>query len=180
MKNESSYWVKTIQNGLIGGGIALLLSLIGLSVAFKSTYIISGIFTMGQVFAFSPILFESYMSVRKANSKNATFLLMVGGLTGLLGGAVLVFTIAIQQVINLRSVLINFSPDLIKLLTFNLSLVPGLLVLLGACLLLGIVATGLFLLPDRFREVVIQGLLTVIVLGLFRDLLVTVIISGDS
>jgi branched-chain amino acid transport system permease protein len=175
MKNESSYWVKTIQNGLIGGGIALLLSLIGLSVAFKSTYIISGIFTMGQIFAFSPILFESYLSVRKANSKNATFLLMVGGLTGLLGGAVLIITIAIQQVINLRSVLINFSPDLIKLLTFNLSLVPGLLVLLGACLLLGIVATGLFLLPDRFREVVIQGLLTVIVLGLFRDLLVTVI-----
>ena len=71
MKNESSYWVKTIQNGLIGGGIALLLSLIGLSVAFKSTYIISGIFTMGQVFAFSPILLESYLSVRKANSTNS-------------------------------------------------------------------------------------------------------------
>ena len=82
MKNESSYWVKTIQNGLIGGGIALLLSLIGLSVAFKSTYNISVIFTMGQVFAFSPILFESYLTVRRANSKNATFLLMVGGLTG--------------------------------------------------------------------------------------------------
>ena len=34
MKSKSSYWVKTIQNGVIGGGIALLLSLIGLVSGF--------------------------------------------------------------------------------------------------------------------------------------------------
>lgn len=175
MKTESSYWVKTVQNGLIGGGIALLLSLIGLAVAFKSTYIINGIFTMGQVFAFTAILFESYISVQKAPSKNTLTRLAIGGLTGLLGGVILVIAIALQQVVNLRSVLINFSPDLIKLLTFNLSLTPGLLVLLGFSLLFGVIGAGLYLLPVRIRGAILQGILTVIVLGLFRDLLVTVI-----
>lgn len=175
MNSHTSYWGKTIQNGLIGGAIALLLSLIGLSVAFKSTYIITGVFTMGQVFAFAAILFESYMTVRRAPSMKTLGLIAVGGLTGLISGVVLVVAIALQQAINLRSVLINFSPDLIKLLTFNLSLVPGLIVLLGICLLLGLVSAGLFLLPPRIREALIQGFLTVIVLGLFRDLLVTVI-----
>ncbi|OGO58938.1 MAG: hypothetical protein A2029_01140, partial [Chloroflexi bacterium RBG_19FT_COMBO_47_9] len=175
MKSESSYWVKAIQNGLIGGGIALLLSLIGLVLAFKTTYIIDGLFTMGHVFAFSAIIFEGFQSVRKAPSQNTFTLLTIGGLTGILGGAVLVIAIAIQQLVNLRSVLINFSPDLIKLLTFNLSLAPGLLVLLGICLILGVVGAGLFLLPSRIREAITQGFLTVVVMGLFRDLLVTVI-----
>src|SRR4030065_1466048 len=106
MKSESSYWVKAIQNGLIGGGIALLLSLIGLVLAFKTTYIIDGLFTMGHVFAFSAIIFEGFQSVRKAPSQNTLTLLTIGGLTGILGGAVLVIAIALQQLVNLRSVLI--------------------------------------------------------------------------
>jgi branched-chain amino acid transport system permease protein len=89
--------------------------------------------------------------------------------------AVLVIAILIQQGVNLRSVLINFSLTLSKLLTFNLSLAPGLVALLGVGLLLGVAGAGLFLLPNRIRGAVSQGVLTVIVLGLFRDLLVTVI-----
>ena len=56
MKSESSYWVKSVQNGLIGGVISLLLALIGIVLAFGDTYIINGIFTMGHVFVFSPFL----------------------------------------------------------------------------------------------------------------------------
>lgn len=174
MKNETSFWVKTAQTGLIGGFIALLLSLIGLVVAFKSVYIVTGIFTMGQVFAFAAILFESYSAVRKAPDKNALVYLAVGGLTGVIGSVILVIAILLQQAINIRAVLINFSPDLIKLLTFNLPLVPGLLVLLGAGLLLGLAGAGLTLLPKRIRGALTQGLLFVIILGLFRDLLVSV------
>jgi hypothetical protein len=69
MKSESSDWVKAIQNGLVGGGIALLLSLDWSGPGFQATYIIHGLFTMGQVFAFSAIIFESYQSVRKSSSK---------------------------------------------------------------------------------------------------------------
>jgi branched-chain amino acid transport system permease protein len=175
MKSESSIWVKTVQNGLIGGGISLLLALIGMVEAFNKTYIIVGFFTMAHVFLFAPIILEAYTSVSKANTKKTTTLLAVGGLAGLIGGLVLVALILLQQVLNLRAVFINLSPTLIGIMTFNVPLPMGLLVLLAVCLLLGFLGTGLFLLPTRIRGAVMQGVLTVIVLGLFRDLIMTVI-----
>lgn len=175
MKSETSYWVKTIQNGLIGGGISLLLTLIGIVLAFGKTYIISGIFTMGQVFLLAPILFESYQSVRQSPSKKIITLLGIGGLSGLLGGTILALIILIQQVINLRSVLINVSPGLISLLTFNLPLASGLMVLLLVSVVIGMLGTVFFFLPVRVRGALSQAVLTIVLLGLFRDLIVTVI-----
>ncbi|MFZ2098679.1 MAG: hypothetical protein WAV05_18765 [Anaerolineales bacterium] len=175
MKNESSYWVKTVQNSLIGGGISLLLALIGMVVSFGKIYIITGLFTMGQVLIFAPILFESYLTVQKAPSKNRMTLLTIGGLTGLLGAALLVIIIAIQHVINLRTVLINVSPELIALLTFKLPLITGILVLIIVSIVLGLIGTGVFLLSARIRSAITYGFLTIVLLGLFRDLLVTVI-----
>ncbi len=177
MRKENSYWIKTIQSGLIGGAISLLLCLVGLVFAFntKFSFIISGIFTMGYVFAFAPILFLAYQLVRKAPTQNTLALFGIGGLAGLMSGIILVIAIALQQLINIRAVLINWSPDLIKMLTFGLPLSAGLPALLGACLVFGLVSTGLYLLPARIRGAVLQGVMIVITLGLFRDLLVTVI-----
>jgi branched-chain amino acid transport system permease protein len=177
MKSESSIWVKTVQNGLIGGGISLLLALIGMVEAFNKTYIIVGLITMAQVFLFAAIILEAYTSVSKAGTKKTSTLLAVGGLAGLIGGLVLVVLILLQQVLNLRAVFINLSPTLIGIMTFRVPLPLGLLVLLVVCLVLGFVGTGLYLLPARIRAAVMQGVLTVIVLGLFRDLIITVISS---
>jgi branched-chain amino acid transport system permease protein len=175
MKSESSYWVKTIQNGLIGGSISLLLALIGMVLAFGKNNIISGIFTMGQVLLLAPILFEGYQSVRQAPSKKIITLLGIGGLSGFLGGTILALIILIQQVINLRAVLINVSPGLISLLTFNLPLVAGLLVLLVVSVVTGMLGVVLLLIPVRVRSALSQAILTIVLLGLFRDLIVTVI-----
>ncbi len=177
MKKETSYWVKTIQNGVIGGAVSLLLCLVGLVLAFNTqfSYIISGLFTMGYVFAFAPIFFLCYLQVRKAPTENILGLFAIGGLSGVVAGAILVIAIILQQLVNLRAVLINFSPNLISMMTFNLPLAEGLILLLAACLVLGLVATGLYLLPARIRSSVQQGFLLVLILGLFRDLLVTVI-----
>ena len=97
MKNKSSYWAKTLQNGLIGGGISLLLSVVGLVLAFGKTYIISGVLTMAQVFVLAPFLFEATQSIRQLPSKEPIKTLLVGGLTGLLGGAVLALFILIKK-----------------------------------------------------------------------------------
>ncbi len=174
MKSESSYWVKTIQNGLIGGGISLLLCLIGMVMAFNLTYIISGVITMAQILVFAPIVLLSYLSVNRAPSKKIINLLVVGGLAGFLGGVVLALPIFINQFINLRNVLINFSPALISLLTFNLHLVAGLIALLVISTIVGLIGSGVFLLPARIRRAVTTAVLTIVFLGLFRDMIVTV------
>ncbi|HEX9090267.1 MAG TPA: hypothetical protein VF831_02205, partial [Anaerolineales bacterium] len=50
-----------------------------------------------------------------------------------------------------------------------------LVVLLVTAVILGLVGAGLYLLPSRIRSAISQGILIIILLGLFRDLLVTVI-----
>jgi branched-chain amino acid transport system permease protein len=176
MISKSSDWVAAVKNGLIGGVISVLLCLVGIVVAFGKIYIISGVITMGQVFVLAPILFESYMTVRRAKSNKTLSLLIVGALAGLMGGVVLVVVVGIGQVINLRAVLLNASSDLYALLTFNLSFAVGLPLLLGIALVVGLIAPMVFLLPVRVQGAISQATLTVLVLGLFRDLLVTVII----
>ena len=175
MKSETNYWVRTVQNGLIGGGISLLLCLIGMVMAFRVTYIITGVITMAQIFVFAPLLLEGYMSVSKANTKNVPLLFAVGALAGFLGGVILAFPIILNEFIDLRSVFINFSPALISLLTFNLPLIPGIIALLVVSTLIGMVGTGVFLLPPRIRRAVTTAVLMIVFLGLFRDMIVTVI-----
>jgi branched-chain amino acid transport system permease protein len=176
MKTKSSNWVKAVQNGLIGGGISLLLAVVGLVLAFGTSYVISGVITMGQIFVLAPILLEANLSARQAPANEPGKLLLVGGLSGLMGGAVLAVFILIGQVVNLRAVLVNVSPDLIKLITFHLPIVPGTLVLLAVSLVTGLIASGVLLLPERIRGALSQAVLVVVVVGLFRDLIVTVIL----
>ena len=84
--------------------------------------------------------------------------------------------VLIGEVVNLRAVLVNVSPDLFALLTFNLPLIPGILVLLGVSLVTGLIAAGISLLPNRYRGALSQAVIVVVILGLFRDLIVTVIL----
>jgi branched-chain amino acid transport system permease protein len=176
MNSKSSLLIKTIQNGLIGGGLSLLLCVIGMVLAFSKVYIISGVITMGQIFVLFPILFESFLSIRRIPQKNAILTLFVGGLIGILGGAVLALLVGIGQIINIRAVLINVSPALFSVLTFNLPLALGLLVLLIVSIVTGVIGAAILLLPSRIRSAVIQAILYVVIIGLFRDLIFTVII----
>jgi branched-chain amino acid transport system permease protein len=175
MKSEHSHWVNAVQNGLVGGGISLLLSLIGIVASFGKIYIVSSVFTMGQVFFLAAILLEGYLTVRKASANNKFVSLALGALSGLIGGFILTIPILLQQVINLREVLINFSPSLISILTFNLTLLPGLLVLWAVTTGIGVIGAGFLMLPAKVRAALSRAVLIVILLGLFRDLIVTVI-----
>jgi branched-chain amino acid transport system permease protein len=176
MDKTSTIWRKAVQNGLIGGLIAMLLGMIGMEVAFENTYIISGVITMGEVLILVPMLLEAILITRGSPSKNARTLLPLGGLTGLIGGVVIMVVRLIGQVIPLRNVLINSSPDLYTMWTFGLSLIPGLLVMLVLSLVIGLIAGGLMLLPPRILSAVSRAFLIVFGIGLFRDLLVTVIL----
>ena len=176
MDKDTSIWRRVLQNGLIGGAISVLLGLVGLSQAFAKTFIITGAITMAQIFVLAPLFLESMLNVRHSHSKSPVYLLVVGGLTSLVGSLLLAIVVGIGHVVNLREVLLNASPDLYALLTFNLSLVPGLLVLLVVSFITGVLAAAVYLLPTRIRAAFTQAVLTIFVLGLFRDLIVTVIL----
>jgi branched-chain amino acid transport system permease protein len=109
--------------------------------------------------------------VKKAPITDPLKRLLVGGLSGLMGGAVMAVFILIGEVVNLRAVLVNVSPDLFALLTFHLPVVTGVLVLLALSLMVGLIAAGVIMLPDKMRGTLTQAVLVVVLVGLFRDLI---------
>ena len=170
-----SPWKQALQLGLLGGAVAILLSLVGMVAAFGERYIVSGWFTMGQVLFLAPILFLSYTCVRRISPQPAWILLLCGLLSGLVGSALLVALVIIGQAVNLRAMFINASPELYGLLTFGLEGAAGILALLLVGMVIGLFSAGLFKLPTRLRSAVTLALMMTILIGLLRDLIMTIV-----
>lgn len=169
-----SPWKQAIQAGLLGGTIAVLLSLVGMVATFSQRYIISGLFTMGQVIFLAPILLMAYSAIRRTTPQTTQRVISTGLLAGFAGGVVLAVLLIIGRLINLQAMFINASALLYRLLTFGQEFVPGLLVLLVVSTITGGLAGAIFVLPHRARTAIIQGLLWVTLVGLLRDLIITV------
>ena len=170
----SSPWKQAVQAGLIAGAIAVLLSLVGMVASFSGRFIVSGVFTMGQVIFLAPVFLMSYSVLRRSSPQPSQKVILSGLLTGLLGGMVLAALVLIGKNINLQVMFVNSSEKLHKILTFDQELVPGLLVLLAVSMVMGVLASGIFLLPRRLATAINQGLIWVILIGLLRDLILTV------
>jgi branched-chain amino acid transport system permease protein len=176
MKSMTSQtWKQVIQISLLGGVITVLISLIGMVEAFSPRFILSGIITMGQVFLLTPIFIFAFINLRKANISNKSAQLVIGAVTGLVGGLVIFIVLALGQVINLRSVFINASPTLYQILSFKVALPTGYIIPIITNFIVGLIAALIYILPPRFRTAILQALIIVVLLGLLRDLLTTII-----
>jgi branched-chain amino acid transport system permease protein len=171
---SSSPWVQAIQTGLLGGTVAVLLSLVGMVAAFSERYIVSGVFTMGQVLFMAPNLLSAYVTLRRNRHQTRSNFVLAGLLASLAGSAVLVLLRLLGNAVNLRAMFINASPELWGILTFGQETTLGIVILLGLGLLLGAIAAGFLLLPERLRHALAQAILWVLLIGLLRDLIVTV------
>ncbi|MBN2117511.1 MAG: hypothetical protein JW730_13120 [Anaerolineales bacterium] len=168
-----SPWKEAVQAGLIAGAIAVLLNLVGMTTAFSGRYIVSGWFTMGQVLFLVPMFILAYTTARKIAPQPAMHTALAGLVCGVIGSAVQAGLVLLGQVVNLRAMFINASPQLFEILTFGRDL-PGLLLLLLAGSIMGVVGAVIFLLPERLAKSVLQALLWILLLGLLRDLVSTV------
>jgi branched-chain amino acid transport system permease protein len=170
----SSPWKQVIQAGLIGGGIAVLLSLVGMVPSFSERFIVSRVFTMGQVIFLLPILIMSYSALRRISPQPAQKLIIFGLLAGFAGGVVIAALVLLGTNADLQGVVVNSAPKLYRILTFGQPLVPGLLILLVVATIMGGLASVAFLLPQRIGNAIIQALVWVALIGLLRDLILTV------
>jgi branched-chain amino acid transport system permease protein len=170
---KRSVWVEAIRNGLIGGAVSLLLCMVGMVVEFNDRDIVNGVITMGQVLVIAPVVILAYTISRRL-SVSRVLTPFIGVVSGLFSGAVLAALVGIGQIINLRAMFLNASPELYALLTFNLSLAAGILALLGFSSLVGALGAAIFLVPARPRNALIQAIVGIVLIGLIRDLLVTI------
>jgi len=175
MQKKPSDWKIVLQFGLIGGAVSVLLSLVGMVVAFDQRYIISNILTFGQITLFAPIALTTYLSIRRISAPTRGKSLLWAALAGTIGGLLLALLVALGSVVNLRAMFVNATSDLYNIITFGVPVPLGLLVPLVFCAFLGILMGGLYLLTPRWRTTILQASAWVLLFGLLRDLIMTVI-----
>jgi branched-chain amino acid transport system permease protein len=174
MQTKSSDWKTIIQYGAIGGGVSILLSLVGMVVAFDSRYIISNGITFGQITLLAPIALTSYLAIRKTAPEQKSKMFLYGVVAGAVGGLLLALLVALGQAVNLRAMFINATTELYNIITFGVEPPLGLLVTIIAFAVVGLVMAGLFILPARWQATIVEASLWVFIIGLLRDLIITI------
>ncbi len=173
-KNASPNWWKSpVRLGLVGGLVSVAIALEGMIQAFNTRSIIGGVVAMSQLLLLMTYFGVAYMAVRRSGTAETRVKLASGVLAGLVSAASVVVLLLVGSTVNLGDMFINATPALYALLTFNLELVGGSLVMLALGAISGAAAAGLYLLPSRPRRSIGIGLVVVITFGLLQDLIVT-------
>jgi len=162
---------QTIKIGLIGGGIEVLLSLIGMVETFSQRDIISNVISMGHTLLLVMAVFTIYLRAKRVTPKKPFQILTNSLLSGLIIGGILALLVIVGNWINIRKVFINASPLLYKLLTFNQGVKVGSFLLLGEGFMIGLLTGILSLVSPGLRRILILSLSSIVGVGVLQDLL---------
>jgi branched-chain amino acid transport system permease protein len=169
-ETHTPWWFKAIQSGLIGGLVAVLASLIGMIESFHARDIIAGKISMGEMTLLLITVVVSYFSSR-GNDLPLSRRIGSGVLTGLFTSALVAGLVLLGSVVNLRTVLINASPALFKILTFGNEVNTAIGTLLGAGIIIGLAVSLLHLIPAMWKRAIITGASIAMLIALLQDLI---------
>lgn len=179
-----STWKPVVLTGLLFGGIALYVTLVGIVGTFQERDIIDDVVTVGQGVLLVAGVAAGFVGAMRSPA-GAFFAIIGGAIAGLLSGAALSLLILVGPAIDLREYLPNASPDLYGLISgaellgleearemwrgeaFPTSFWFPALVGLS----LGTLGSLLFLLPRVARNLIIIGAGVLIFMGLFASIL---------
>jgi branched-chain amino acid transport system permease protein len=168
-------WRDVIRIGLIGGAVAIYLCLVGIVPVFHARQLIAGVITLGQVALFGSMAIPGAVAAWKATTLREAAL--VGGVAGLITGLFVTALVVVGNVVDLRAVFLNASPELYSMLTMGMGM-AGAWIPAVEGLLLGALAASIGQLPDRIRSPLVRGLLGVLIVGLFAGLLRAPLLSA--
>lgn len=162
-------WKKTVQIGLIGGLVGVLIALVGMVEEFDKRDIVAGALSMGWTLLLLTALFSGYLAAG-ATSRN-TFSIAGSAISGAVFAAVMSVLAWMVDFFNTRDILVNASPGLVKILTFEQGIPVGLFLLIGAGTAVGLLGGVIRILPEKFRKAVSLSLGVVALLGLLQDII---------
>ena len=160
-----------IKQGLLSGIIALSLSMIGMVELFNHRQLIYGILTLGQVFLFLAPVVIAYVNTDGAAENGVKQGLLTGTIIGLFTAIPLVLLIVIASVVDLRQYLVNVSADLISMLTFGQGVYIGSVLLVALMIIVGMVASSIKYIPDKYRKPLFRGIVWTLGVSLFSEVL---------
>jgi branched-chain amino acid transport system permease protein len=161
-----------VRSGLIIGLTAIFIVLIGMLQAFANRYIVSGI-TLSMVILVAFGLMAGFMAARQVEKTGARLSakLVAAATAGLITGAALAALLFVANNVSMRDVLVNVTPDMIKVLSLGLPIGVGVGALVGLSVAMSVVAILYGLLPVRLRRALLEGIVAIILIGLFWEVL---------
>lgn len=162
-------WQKAIQIGAIAGIVGILISLVGMVEEFDSRDIVSRTVSMGWTMLLLTTLVAGYISAsRQSSSKNS---LIAGGVTGVIFSVIMCLLVLTIENLDLRQILINASPQLVRVLTFENGIPNGLVSLTIAGTISSIAGSVFHIISENIRRAITLGLGMVVFLGLMEDII---------
>ena len=182
LNRDLSAWKQVLIVGLLFGGLALYVTLVGIVGTFEDLDVIEKVITLGQAILLLTAIGAGYMGARRAPD-GAINAILGSAIAGFMAGAALSLLILIGPVIDLRDFLPNASPQLYDLMagidilgiedakwkgqTFPVSFWFPAVVGIG----LGALGGLLTLLPRHARVLIILGVGALVFMGLFAGIL---------
>jgi len=168
---RSSPLLTALRLGSIGGGVALLLSLMGMVEALSERDIIAGVISTGIALLVAIFMVFGFSAARAQSDSSPATRIAVGTLTGAIGELFLVGLVILGQNVDLRPVFPSASPELYALLQFGRTGTQAYVIMLVFGAVVGALGAGLALTPARARRAIIVGLTAVTLSGLLEDLI---------
>ena len=171
---------RAVKAGLIGGGIALYLCLVGIVPRFDERVVVDGVLNLGRTMLILTFLATGYLAARPAKvlpgqpeppAPKLSVGLMAGLISGAIAGGITAIFLLLADWIPMRSVLVSVTQRLLDILSFDQSAWLGALILVAFAAGLALVASGVHLLRPALRSAFLVGLGTVLIASLFSTVI---------
>lgn len=175
---QKADWRYLVKAGLLAGGVTLYTAVIGMIEVFSEREVILDVISLGAILLVAASVAGGYLVARRLKYQRATPVEIIasGALVGLISALPLVLLVLVDQVVDLRQVLVNITPALIEILTFgqeNLAL--GLLQLVGVLTLSSLGGAIVGFIPEIPRRALITAVFVTLIAGLMGELITQVL-----
>ncbi len=168
----------TVLSGLLFGVTAVYLAAIGLLLMLHQRAIIVGVISLGHATLLAIGLAAGLRAARGMDPLPVR--LLRGTLSGAITGALLALLSVVMDGVSLRWMFIALSQPLLQMLTFDLGVPDGCLLMLAAGAVAGLAGALLTLTPKLLRRVLIVGCAAVIIAGAFQELIQIVLQTSGA
>jgi len=171
---------RAVLTGVVLGVVSIYLAAVGILLMIHGRAVIVDILTLGQEALLAIALGAGAFVARSERAMPPLQVILHSALAGLIAAGCLVGLVLATDALDLRSIFIAMSPQLINMLTFDFDEQwMGLLILLGSGAALSVLGALLSMAPKAVQKPVLVGLAAVTFFGVFQELIQIMMQFGD-
>ncbi|HUN48648.1 MAG TPA: branched-chain amino acid ABC transporter permease [Stellaceae bacterium] len=166
--------------GVVLGVVSIYIAAVGILLQMHGRAVIVDILTLGQEALLAVALGAGAYVARSERSLGPASIMPHSALAGAIAGACLAVLVLATDALDLRSMFIALSPQLVDMLTFGFDDVwIGLSILVASGAVIGILGALLSMAPRPVQKPVMVGLAAVTFFGVFQELIQIMMQFGD-